>query len=456
MNSDDLIMVIDNIEKKDFWHKTMTKITLGFMMTLMILKLGTLGYALPIIGAMFLYSGFKDLRNENKELNVAWIFSIINMVLQVMNLIYLSTPLNINFKHMGIKIFISMVFQISFLIIFRIGLKKIFHNAKVKPKKDPILGLIIWNIIFIICAITELGKTIYISIPVIIAYCYLLNSLYKLKYDLETINYMTLKNKKRFAHGNILLYYALGCIFVVVVSCVTSNHIKLNPKEVSASEASEIRRMLIDKGFPVHILNDIDDKDVERLKEAKCVENFSEKIKFKENPKLEKNKLIASSIFIEMNDKAIYSIQHFNWENGGAYWRDEISVSAILDLKLISGKLLYENEGVTYIADMPQLNDGVTTTSNFFGHVLRDNKIIGRVNYPFNSKQQRGYMFYRLNPNETSMRGVQNAMRYIHYETPFRIPYTEVEHKNLIVNDNLGVYITRYEGNIEDKIDEQI
>lgn len=107
------------------------------------------------------------------------------------------------------------------------------------------------------------------------------------------------------------------------------------------------------------------------LKDARYVENFSEKINFKENSKSEKNKLIASSIFIEMNDKAIYSIQHFSWKNGGAYWRDESSVFAILDLKLISGKLLYENEGVTYIADMPQLNDGITTTSNFWDMCLK-------------------------------------------------------------------------------------
>ncbi|WP_257429724.1 hypothetical protein, partial [Bacillus cereus] len=60
-------------------------------------------------------------------------------------MIYLNTPLNVNVKGIGILAFVSTVFQLSFLVIFRLGLKKIFQESGVILKKDIILRIIIWR-----------------------------------------------------------------------------------------------------------------------------------------------------------------------------------------------------------------------------------------------------------------------------------------------------------------------
>ncbi|MBS5928616.1 MAG: hypothetical protein KIC66_16280 [Clostridium sp.] len=50
--------------------------------------------------------------------------------------------------------------------------------------------------------------------------------------------------------------------------------------------------------------------------------------------------LEATSIYIELEDNSMYSVQYFNWKDGKAYWRDNFSVSCSEVLKLISGRLL--------------------------------------------------------------------------------------------------------------------
>lgn len=80
------------------WHKPMSNITLEFIFTIMTFNFLGLQYRLLTIGVCFLYIGFLELCNENKTLNLAWIFSIINLILQVLNLSYISTLLSVNFK----------------------------------------------------------------------------------------------------------------------------------------------------------------------------------------------------------------------------------------------------------------------------------------------------------------------------------------------------------------------
>lgn len=204
----------------------MKNITIGFMFTLMTFDFFYLQYILPSIGAVLLYIGFHNLRKENKALNLAWIFSIINMIFRVLNLIYLNTPLNVNVKGIVILAFVSTVFQLSFLVIFRLGLKKIFQESGVILKKDIILRIIIWRIVIIICALTELGQIWVIYIPIIIYYFYIFKSLYKLSYDAEAIIYIDSRkieilNKKSFIYTYMLIFYfcswSLLCYFLIIL-----------------------------------------------------------------------------------------------------------------------------------------------------------------------------------------------------------------------------------------------
>lgn len=434
--------------------ESIKKITIGFVFTIMTFNFLWLQYILPTIGAILLYIGFRDIRKENKSFNTGWIFSIINLGLHILNLIYVSTPLNTNSKNIGNIVFISTIFQITFLIIFRKGIKEMFGRKDIIIKKDPILRIIIWRITVVILAISELGQIWIISLPIIIYYFYIFRLLYKLSYDLEEKNTIDKNIIGGLNDKQILLGYLVICIFVVGLCCIFSNHIKLNSNEVVSINEFTTRNILIDKGVPVKIVKDIVDEDISKLNNILNIEVFKENLTFDYiindirrgidfNDKESGRNLEATTIFIELKGNEMYAIEYFNWGEEGPYWQDGFSISNTWPLELISGRLLYDIEDVSYSSKIPRLRDGLVQSNDIFGANSQENKITGVINYPYKSKEQRGYVFYKINIQEGIITGA-NIVNYMNYNHPFRIPYEEVEKKNLMFSDNLRQHVTNF------------
>ncbi|MDU5111095.1 MAG: hypothetical protein E6248_11645 [Clostridium sp.] len=442
---------IDERFLKNFRGGATKNIAIGFMFTVFTFNFLWLQYILPTLAAVLLYIGFRDLRKENKALKVAWKFSIINMAFNVLSLIYKSTPLSVNFNNIFLSALILIVFHITFLITFRKGIREVFNKANVEYKKDPIMRLIIWRIIVTIIALTGLWQIWFISIPMIIYYFYIIRLLYKLSYDIESINCMTSNTNIRFSDKSLILGYLTSCIFLVAISCVLSNHIRLDSVEVIPVKEYSNRNLLIDEGIPLKIVRDILDEDIAVLKDIVNVETVN--IDFDFDKDTEKD-LEATTIFIELNYNEIYAIEYFNWGEKGPYWQDGIAISNSRDLELINGRLIYENEGINYASEIPRLNGGAVESTDVFGQLSQENKITGAINYPFNSKEQRGYIFYKINIEEGAILGT-NIADYTHYNHPFRIPYTEVEKSNLSFTNNLGQNASNYRTKSRIELDKQ-
>lgn len=431
------------------WRKPMSNITWGFVFTVMTFNFLSLQYVLPTIGVGLLYIGFRDLHEENKELNIAWIFSIINMVVHVLGLIYVNTPLNVIFKNNVIMIFILNAFQVSFLLIFRKGLKKVFKKADVKPSKDPLLGVIIWRIVILILVIKELGSIWFIYVPVIFFYFYNFRSLYKLGDDLSYIKFKNSDENIRLNSKKHVLEYMIGCAFIVILCILGSNHIRLDSTEFTSPKTSETRDTLMNMGFPEAILKDISDDEVDMLKDAIYVDVSSELLKFKEYgayniiEKPGKSNLKTTIIYVELRDNQMYAIEYFQWLSGSAYWHDGFTISSLEKLELINGRLLYEKNGTSYSAAIPRLKNEMVSQSDWSGYEYQSSKVSGAVNYPFGSDRQRGYVFYKLNIRKNVWLG-SNLLNYIHYSNPFRSPYEETERKNLMFSDKLRQHYTNF------------
>ena len=439
-------------------RKSMSNIIWGFIFTIMTFNFLGLQYILPTLGVGLLYIGFRDLRKENKALNAAWIFSIINMGLHVLNLIYINIPMSVNFKINSVIIFIVSVFQVSFLLVFRKGLKNIFQKADTNPTRDPLLWLVIWSVIVKICAITELGSIWFIFIPLLFFYFYSFRSLYRLSADLVGSNYRPSKVILRISSKKFVWGYIIVCAFIVAICCVVSNNIRIDSREFITADHSEKRDKLIDLGFPEDILNDISDDEVDVLQDAIFVESSKELLMFdykEENIKNDlggyttkkkpgKSNLEATIIYIELKDNRMYALEYFEWKDGSAYWNDGFAISGSEKLDLINGRLLYEKNGISYFASIPRLKSGMVTESNLIGYEDQADKITGAVNYPFDSDRERGYVFYRVDIRKDVWLGC-NILNYTHYSNPFRIPYSETEQNNLMFSDSLRQHYTNFE-----------
>ena len=435
-----------------FYQEAIRNIIVGFMFTVITFDLFWLQYILPTIGAVLLYIGFRDLRKENKFFDIGWKFSIINMIINILNLIYASTPLSIYFKNVFVSVVVTTVFQVTFLFVFRQAVKAFYYKYNIVFRKNYITKLIIWRIIVVICALIGLGMIWFISIFIIIYYFYLFRQLYKITYDFDKIKLSntTNTNNNMILNKKILkIGYIIICIFTVMISCILSNHIKLDYEEVTPVEEFSIRNELIDKGVPREIVKDILDRDINILTNIVNIEVSNNNLKFdstltKVDKNLSNNENIdnlgekgveVTSIFIELKYNKMYAIEYFNWGDEGPYWQSGIAISNTQPLKLLNGRLLFEKEGINYSAEIPRIKDGIVESTDIFGEERQDNKITGAINYPYDSINQRGYVFYKINIPQGIIAG-NNIVDYINYNNPFRIPYSEVEKDNIMFNKN--------------------
>ncbi len=130
----------EEIRKTNPWSKPIDFITWGFILTTLHLNFIYLQYILPTIGVILIFLGFRSLRNENKYFKVAWILSIVKLLLQLGNLVWISTPLNImDYPELAFGT-VMLVFQIALFLTFHVALKKTYKKAGKLTESNPLFG----------------------------------------------------------------------------------------------------------------------------------------------------------------------------------------------------------------------------------------------------------------------------------------------------------------------------
>lgn len=447
------------------WQKPLSNITWGFLFTIMTFNFFYLNYILPIIGVALLFIGFYDLRKVNNELRMAWNFSIANLIFYFLNLIYTITPLHIKYNNAFAMIIFNTVFQISFLLIFRSGLKNLLQEAGITSEKDPIIWLVIWRSLAVFLAWSQLGSVWFIFFPYIFFYFYNFSSLYKINEPLKDLHIEPLEAHNKYRSKKYWCAYMVTCALIVVLVSSISNHIKLTPVEATSPDLTETRQNLIDLGFPEEMLKDIPEEQVELLKDATKIEIYRELLMF--DPKVKtittsdngytvqtnkevpgKINLKATSIYVQLKDNRMYGVHYFKWQDGGAYWNDGLSLRGSVPLELIAGNLLYEKNGSNYSAPIPRLNSNIVLERDWFGYESMEEKITGAVNYPFGSEKQRGYILYEFKFNKDLDYGdiINGAiiLNYNHHKHPIIVPYEETEFKNQMFSDIQRSFYTNF------------
>jgi len=80
---------------------------------------------------------------------------------------------------------------------------------------------------------------------------------------------------------------------------------------------------------------------------------------------------------------------------------------------------------------------------NILGYESQGERITGVINYPYNSTNQRGYVFYKINIHENIIAG-NNIVNYKHLSHPFRVPYVEIEKQNLSFSNNMRQHVVTF------------
>ena len=140
--------------------------------------------------------------------------------------------------------------------------------------------------------------------------------------------------------------------------------------------------------------------------------------------------MIASTYYIELPDYRMAVLNYFAWEQGSAYWGDSFSAYDDSDYgyKLLSGRLVFDKQGQTYIAPMPDLSSSTVTVDSFFGTQASD-QMSGSITYPFGAENPRGYVLYVMQLDEERAFG-GTGVNYYHPSHPVRLPYSTPQERS--------------------------
>lgn len=410
----------NKILKVHSWHKSIHTIIGGFILTTITFNFLGLQYILSTIGVFLIYSGFVELRKENKWFARAFMLAVCNILGQMVYLMSITTPWFGPMQNNTI-VLMGIVLELGIILTFRCALKEVFKKIEVTQPHDPLLWIAIWTGGVGVCTVLQISNSWLVFIPILIGYSLLMCSLHKIGKLLNDAEDRLVNAPAKVSHKVMGCGYGLACILLVTVCGIGVNHIELDATEFIKPTDSATQQMLADMGFPPHIIRDFSEENIGLLSDAIHVETFTDLLTFDQIEKLGKCNMKATTVYIELPDNLLYVVVQFEWQDGKAFWDDGFTISVREPFELLDGKLLYEKKGTAYWAPIPRLRDEELTQSCL---------ISGGVSYPFGSERQRGYVFYRLQLPENQWSGA-TCLNYVHACTPLQIPYRKPEQKIL-------------------------
>lgn len=459
----------EEIKKINPWSNPIGFITWGFILTTLHLNFLYLQYILPVIGVILIFLGFRSLRNENKYFKIAWLLSILKLLLQLIDLVWASTPLSImDYPKLAIGS-VMLPFQIAMFLVFRAALKETSKKAGRLMESDPLLWASLWTMAAYLIALSPFSNSWLIFIPMVVSYIFIVRSLYRIGDEMDDTGYVLTNAPIKISNKIFGWTYFLIAFAVVITCSVFSNHLKLEAHEYSLPKTTEARQHLLDMGFPAEALRYLSNEDLMMLSDAVNVESFSKLLMF-DAKRIEheerygnytqithtyepgKRNMDSTTVYIELPENVVYVMQYFKWKGGRPIWQDGILISgetATDGKQIISSGLFYSKKETEYTADFPRLICDRMTQHSMFG-TYYPVLITGALSYPFGSEEQGGYVLYRYTVmTDSDIFDTYNIFSYVHLLSPLRIPYIRTE--DMILNggytfeDMLQQHQTNYE-----------
>ena len=406
------------------WTEPINTITWGLIFSTLHLNFLYLQYILPTIGILFVYLGFRSLRHINQWFRIAWIISIVQMVLQLVYLANISLPVSDPEQNLVIAMAISSSFYLALFLVFRKAIKEVFLAAKDKPNRDPLLWASLWVVLVSICAIPPLSTNIMIVVPLLVFYFLILRSLFRLGADLANVGYCLINSPVKTSKHWIGIGYLLFCLLLVVGCSIYANHITLDATRYPMAKTTEAVSTLSALGAPASCLAILSAENLSLLEETTQVEVDKSDLNFPTSAGPNLSGLNATTVFFRQPNNDLYIIVFFQRKKGSAVWNDGFYISSPEAFTLLEGSLIYEKDGIRYHAPIPRLYSGWISVTDFFG--VSDVKgITGGVSYPFNTEKQQGYVLYYQSAEVSEY--AWSGFNYSHYFTPIRLPYRTPE-----------------------------
>lgn len=379
---------------KDF----VSRIAVGIGMYSISLNFGGLGWILPLIGAILVYSGMRGLRTANAWFRAAWLLSAFQLVYRGVLIFLCASPVYTELA--GVNNWLGAAIEILMLLCFGKGIQLVNRvSGKAGNAAMPTAALIAWKLAVIALVLLQdaTGANFYmlIAIAMVAAFVFIIKSIIKAAEAIEGSGYTI--EAAAVVISEKTLWCSLAAIFVAgLLICNVAFH--YTPLEWQESEPADsrivaLRSTLEEKGFRKDLLSQIADEDIEDLSGMEISEVVINEDSYNgETP----DKAEGRSVLVLTGDgKAKIFFMYEYLDKGICSSRSAVADGVRMTFdeeKSRAGGRVFCTRGGKQLEAVPEISFE-TVEFPWFDSIGRYSYLKTKYSYPIFSGSQRGYVY---------------------------------------------------------------
>lgn len=409
----------------------------GLALSTITLDILALGYILPLIGVVLLLLGFRRLRGENGWFKACFVISAVRCFSVAAQCIIAATVYHSTFMTTGaadITAQVSVILVFALIICLRKGILATQKRARLEPHAGGATALIIWYAVVCALALVKFEGLILVA-GLVISFIFILRSLAKLARELDEASYAVHPSPVQVSDKALCITLFSLVIVGVVCGYVFLQRLPMQWQPEQETQTTELRRELLEAGYPERSLRDLSDKDVEMCRgfTAVCPNDGDQ---FDNGSGVT---LMTVAVKLDEPGTRYRIFTHFEWHDARSCGTELLRVmpyymryGARLDWSPdgeVTGRVLYDADGTTMVSPYYKLDGSGTgsISSSFFG--TSSIGILGSFSMPADSENQRGYIAYgtQSGATQTDELYIASDANYVHQYSVLQFPVQTAE-----------------------------
>ena len=404
------------------WRRAANRILLGTALCSITLNFLLLNYILPAIGLGLILLGFRSLRRENRWFRAGYAVAAARMIQCIFNLILSATIWGEPYREATGWM---TVIGVSLSTLHALCIWGSFRAVQIKAGAEQSskgFWLVIFFVIITVLGVAGFQNSLVILI-LLVLYILLLRSLWKYAGLLDDAGYAVQASPVRLSDRALAIVLAVITAVGILCGYLFCGQYPMEwaEKDTVSAEAEAVKRKLLSMDFPSYVLEDLTEDEILARANAKNVYAESSEEAFNDgqiviegdayygsyyhtHTEYPVRELLVTHVLVEPADGGNWIIlEHFLWQqNPGYRGTDTVQVWPAYARNdgwdkgsRLSGRVLYDRDGLTYAAAYYDLEELTYTSTTFFG-AYECTDILASFSLPYRGKKCRGYVCYDM------------------------------------------------------------
>lgn len=437
------------------WRKAMNRVLWGLGLVTITLNFFQLQYILPAIGLILMVLGYRALRRENRWFMTAYILTILRTVWFLFNFfmdttifgseISASTPVVVGLYGMLVLNFVE-------ILCLRNGMGAVQRKAGLEPKTGSATAMLCWYAIMVLLGLVNFSG---VSVLLLLAaYFFILRGLHKSSKLLDEAGYIVQPAPLGFSDRAVKIAYTAVIVVLFVIGYSFFGKYPMNwqvSESIHTEQAEQIRRELLELGFPERVLDDLTVEEILACEGATTVLVDGRDYDMDQGRGIgtqeEINNGLVALITADQGEAHLRTtyvgvkfgdererwkiIQHFEWLSGDGFcgteaiqlWPGDHSHGWGLGSD-ITGRVLYDQEGQTWESPYHFLGRASYANDPWLASMFGESTatdVFAAFSMPNEGSRHRGYVTFELLEMQDGYL-VDCWLNYSHQKGRFQFP----------------------------------